>query len=63
MAFYVSRVDIDRREGGVREARVPVDPPVLFGYHDEIAAHYKRPQGTYEPHASTLDYFVAAAGG
>jgi hypothetical protein len=40
-----------------------VDGPVFFGVHDEIAEHYKREPGTYEPHAATLDYVVAAAGG
>jgi len=31
--------------------------------HDEVAAHYKATPGAYEPHATTLDYVVAAAAG
>lgn len=60
---YTSHVTIERLAGGLRRASVPVDPPVLFGSHDEIAAHYGREPGTFEPHAATLDYVVAAAGG
>jgi hypothetical protein len=60
---YTSRVRIERFSGGVRRAAVPVDPPVIFGVHDEIAQHYRREPGSYEPHAATLDYVVAAAGG
>jgi uncharacterized OsmC-like protein len=36
---------------------------VLFGVHDEIAAHYKIVQDSFEPHAATIDYIVASAGG
>ncbi|HYT80250.1 MAG TPA: hypothetical protein VEQ37_13565 [Actinomycetota bacterium] len=60
---YTSRVRIERLAGGTRRASLPVDQPVLFGVHDEIAEHYKKEPGTFEPHASTLDYLVAAAGG
>lgn len=60
---YRSRVRIERQRGGVRRAEVPIDPPVLFGVHDEVAEHYGREPGTFEPHATTLDYVVAAAGG
>jgi hypothetical protein len=28
-----------------------------------VAAHYKLQPGTFEPHATTLDYLVAAAAG
>ena len=35
----------------------------IFGVHDEIAEHYKVPPGTLEPHATTLDYIVAATAG
>lgn len=63
MVVYTSRVRIERLSGGTRRASLPVDPPVLFGVHDEIARYYKREPGTYEPHAATLDYLVAAAGG
>ncbi|HEV8421286.1 MAG TPA: hypothetical protein VGR13_08030 [Actinomycetota bacterium] len=60
---YTSRVRIERLSGGTRKASLPVDSPVMFGVHDEIAEHYKKEPGTFEPHASTLDYVVAAAGG
>lgn len=60
---YTSRATIERLEGGVRRASIPVDPPVMFGVHAEVAEHYGREPGTYEPHATTLDYVVAAAGG
>jgi len=35
----------------------------VFGVHGEVAAHYGRLEGQYEPHATTLDYVVAAAAG
>lgn len=60
---YTSRVRIERLADGTRRIEVPVDPPFFVGAHDEIAEHYKREPGTYEPHAATLDYVVAAAGG
>jgi hypothetical protein len=42
----------------------PVDSAVAaFGVHDEIATHYGQREGQYEPHATTLDYVVAAAAG
>jgi len=36
---------------------------VDFGIHDEIAEHYGKAPGEFEPHAATLDYVTAAAGG
>lgn len=63
MAEYRSKVRIHRLGRGVRRAHLPIDPPVLFGMHDEIAEHYGREPATFEPHAATLDYLVAAAGG
>jgi hypothetical protein len=60
---YVSRVRIERVKGSLRKAFLPADSaPVLFGVHDEVAEHYKAQPG-YEPHATTLDYVVAAAAG
>jgi hypothetical protein len=60
---YVSRVRIERIKGSLRRAFVPAEStPVLFGVHDQVAEHYKAPPG-YEPHATTLDYVVAAAAG
>jgi hypothetical protein len=61
---YVSRVRIERVKGALRRAFVPAEPaPILFGVHDEVAEHYKAAPGSFEPHATTLDYVVAAAAG
>ncbi len=61
---YVSRVEVEPVEGKVRRAFVPgEEEPVLFGVHGEVAEHYGVSPGDEEPHASTLDYVVAAAGG
>ena len=61
---YQSRVRIERAARGVRRAYLPAEAqPVLFGVHSEIAEHYHRQPGTYEPHAATLDYLVAATAG
>jgi hypothetical protein len=35
--------------------------PVLFGVHSEIADHYGVDPHVHTPHATTLDYLVAAA--
>jgi hypothetical protein len=63
MTAYTSRVTIERLAGGVRRAILPVGETVLFGVHDEVAEYYRKEPGTYDPHAATLDYVVAAAGG
>ncbi len=61
---YRSRVRIERVKGPLRRAYLPVEPePVLFGVHSEIAEHYGVKPGQGEPHATTLDYLVAAAAG
>jgi uncharacterized OsmC-like protein len=61
---YVSRVEVEPVEGKVRRAFVPgEEEPVLFGVHSEVAEHYGVSPEDEEPHASTLDYVVAAAGG
>jgi len=36
---------------------------VLFGAHGEIAEHYGVDVNEIEPHATTIDYVVAATGG
>jgi hypothetical protein len=61
--IYVSKVRIERFGGGHRRAHLPVGEPAHFGVHDEIAEHYGMTPGQFEPHAATLDYVVAAAGG
>lgn len=61
---YRSHVRIERIKGPLRRAYLPVEPdPVLFGVHSEIAAHYRVDTAVHEPHATTLDYLVAAAAG
>jgi hypothetical protein len=61
---YTSRVRIERLQGPVRNAWLPAETePVIFGVHSEIAAHYGVDPERFAPHATTLDYVVAAAGG
>ncbi len=61
---YVSRVRAEPVEGKIRRAHIPADEePVLFGVHSEVAEHYGVSPDEEEPHSTTLDYLVAAAGG
>ena len=61
---YRSEVRIEREKGPMRRAYLPAEPePVIFGVHGAIAAHYKVPPDAFPPHATTLDYIVAAAAG
>ena len=61
---YRSHVRIERVKGPVRKAYLPAEEePVIFGVHGAVAEHYKVPAAVLEPHATTLDYIVAAAAG
>jgi hypothetical protein len=61
---YRSRVRIERVRGPVRRAYLPAEQePVVFGVHGAVAEHYKVSPAALEPHATTLDYIVAAAAG
>lgn len=61
---YRSQVRIERVKGPLRRAFIPGETePVIFGVHGAIAEHYKVPPDVLEPHASTLDYVIAAAAG
>jgi hypothetical protein len=61
---YRSNVRIQRVKGPLRRAYLPSEPePVLFGVHGAVAEHYKVPAAALDPHATTLDYIVAAAAG
>jgi hypothetical protein len=61
---YRSHVRIERVKGPVRRAYLPVEKePVIFGVHGAVAEHYKVSPDVLEPHATTLDYVVAAAAG
>ena len=61
---YESKVRVDPVRGLIRQAQLPAEEDsVLFGAHGEIAEHYGASSNEAEPHASTLDYLVASAGG
>ena len=61
---YVSNVIIERKVGPLRLAYLPSESePVIFGVHGAIAKHYGVTPDISVPHATTLDYIVAAAGG
>ena len=61
---YRSEVRIERERGPMRRAYLPAEPePVIFGVHGAVAEHYKVPPEAFPPHATTLDYIVAAAAG
>ncbi len=61
---YRPVIRIERFEGSVRKAQLPAEAaPTIFGTHGEVAAHYGRAPGTFEPHATTLDHVIAATGG
>lgn len=61
---YRSQVRIERLKGSIRRAYLPAEAdPVIFGVHGAVAQHYKVPPAVLEPHATTLDYIVAAAAG
>ncbi len=61
---YRSRVRVERIQGSLRHAFLPETlQPVVFGTHGAVAAHYGAKPGHYEPHATTIDYLVAAAAG
>jgi hypothetical protein len=61
---YRSKIRVERIQGALRHAWLPEEPaPVKFGTHGAVAQHYGAKPGAYEPHATTLDYLVAAAAG
>lgn len=61
---YRSQVRIERVKGPLRRAYLPAEAqPVLFGVHSEVAQHYGVDPAVHAPHATTLDYIVAAAAG
>jgi hypothetical protein len=63
-AIYRSEAIIERVKGPLRRAFVPGETaPVTFGVHGAIAEHDQRAPGTYDPHATTIDYVVAVTGG
>lgn len=61
---YESNVRIERVKGPFRRAYLPVEhEPIAFGVHSEIAEHYGVDKQVHEPHATTIDYLVAATAG
>ena len=61
---YRSRVRIERVKGPLRRAYLPAeDQPTLFGVHSEVAPHCGVDPAVHAPHATTLDYIVAATAG
>jgi len=61
---YRSEVRIERVKGPLRKAYLPSEKePIIFGVHGAVAEHYKVSPEVSEPHATTLDYVVAAAAG
>jgi len=61
---YTSEIRIERVEGPLRLAYLPAEAePVPFGVHGAIAEHYGVAPDGDDPHATTIDYVVAAAGG
>lgn len=61
---YRSESVVERVNGPLRRAHLPAEErPILFGVHGGIAQHYGRAPGTFEPHAATIDYVVAATAG
>lgn len=61
---YRSKVSIERERGPLRWATLPAEPErVPFGVHSEVAAHYGVTPDDSPPHATTLDYVIAAAAG
>jgi hypothetical protein len=62
---YVAKIRIERLQGPDRLAYLPAeDQPIRFGVHGPVAEHYgMNPEELSEPHATTLDYVVAATGG
>jgi hypothetical protein len=61
---YRSKIRIERLKGPLRLAWLPAEEqPVLFGTHGAIAEHYGMdPKKLAEPHATTIDYVIAATG-
>jgi hypothetical protein len=51
-------------KGPLRRAYLPAEQePIIFGLHSEVAEHYGVDAKVNDPHATTLDYLVAAAAG
>ena len=61
---YEAKIRIERLQGPLRMAYLPAEEEaVTFGVHGAIAEHYGVPPEVSSPHATTIDYLIAAAGG
>lgn len=61
---YRAEIPLTRVKGPLRLAEVPAEPePVRFGTHGAIARHYGVTGEVPDPHATTIDYVIAATGG
>jgi len=61
---YTSEIRVERVKGPLRRAYLPQEKaPIWFGVHSEVAEHYGVDTNVHEPHATTLDYVIAAAAG
>ena len=61
---YSAEIKIERVRGPLRLAYLPAEADaVRFGVHGAIAEHYGVSPDISEPHATTIDYVIAAAGG
>lgn len=61
---YTSQVRVERVKGPLRRAYLPQESePIFLGVHSEVAEHYGVDPNVHEPHATTLDYVIAAAAG
>jgi hypothetical protein len=62
--IYRAEIPITRVKGPLRRAQLPAESePVTFGTHGPIARYYGIQGEVPEPHATTIDYVIAAAGG
>ena len=61
---YRAEIPLTRIKGPLRLAQMPTEPePVRFGTHGPIARHYGIQGEVPNPHATTIDYVIAATGG
>ena len=61
---YTAEIPLTRVRGALRLAHLPTETePVRFGTHGPIARHYGMTGEVPDPHATTIDYVVAAAAG
>jgi hypothetical protein len=61
---YKAEIPLTRIKGPLRLAYLPNErEPVRFGTHGSIARHYGIQGEVADPHATTIDYIVAATGG